>query len=242
MKTNKSHTTKLKPSMFTAGFTLAETLVTMAIVGVLAAILIPTMISAKPNQEMVMLKKAYETTSRVINELINDDELYENEELGFYDDCEVQYHGNNYGRNKDSCNKTLPETAATSEPAAQKFCGLFSARMNLSGTATCTQGSRGTFITSDGMQWQMPATISSSNAVADNSIITVTVTPNRKNEQSCADGADGCDNPNIFDIKFDKYGRITVDGEAARLYLSSNKTTKTLDELRKLDEKQTTTN
>ena len=239
MKTNKSHTTKLKPSMFTAGFTLAETLVTMAIVGVLAAILIPTMISAKPNQEMVMLKKAYEITSRVINELINDDELYENEALGFYDNCQVTYHGKTYGIDKATCDTHLPEDATSSGSAAAKFCGLFSARMNLNGDATCNENGGGTFTTSDGMQWTMPQTISSGD---ETSSITVIVTPNRKNEDNCNDGANDCDNPNTFEIKFNKYGRITVDGEAAKLYLSSNKTTKTFAELKKLDEKQTTTN
>ena len=56
-----------------AGFTLAETLITLAIVGVVAAITIPIMITKyQKNQTVIRLKKTYNDILNVHNRAIND--------------------------------------------------------------------------------------------------------------------------------------------------------------------------
>ena len=54
-----------------SGFTLAEVLITLVIIGVIAAMTIPTLINKTNNQEYVSrLKKAYSTLSQVTNRII----------------------------------------------------------------------------------------------------------------------------------------------------------------------------
>jgi len=62
------------------GFTLAETLITMAVIGVIMALSIPAVIQST-NDTTPLLKKAYNSVEEVVNELINDTSLYPSGEL-----------------------------------------------------------------------------------------------------------------------------------------------------------------
>lgn len=180
------------------GFTLAEVLVVMAVLGVLGVILIPSLTTLRPNQEMVMLKKAYYLTSRTVNELINDDDFYPDEDKGFNDDTtEAKYHGAVYS-------------------GETKFCNLFAARLNLRNNADCTNGK---FTTADGMSWEL---------TKKDNIRTFTIDVNGPNKGSnCLEDKCNGKNPDKFQISFDQFGVITVPDGIEREYLSTNDTTKT---------------
>ena len=51
------------------GFTLGEIAITIAVVGFLAAMFLPMIKNAIPNQEQLMFKKAYYLTERSVSEL-----------------------------------------------------------------------------------------------------------------------------------------------------------------------------
>ncbi|GEM_PF-1973030 len=57
------------------GFTLAETLITMAIIGIIMALSIPAVIQST-NDTKPLFKKAYNTVEQVVAELLNDVSLY----------------------------------------------------------------------------------------------------------------------------------------------------------------------
>lgn len=52
------------------GFTLGEIAITIAVVGFLAAMFLPMIKNAIPNQEQLMFKKAYYLTERSVSELL----------------------------------------------------------------------------------------------------------------------------------------------------------------------------
>ena len=58
------------------GFTLGEIAITIAVVGFLAAMFLPMIKNAIPNQEQLMFKKAYYLTERSVSELVNDEDYY----------------------------------------------------------------------------------------------------------------------------------------------------------------------
>ena len=58
------------------GFTLAETLIVITIIGVLAAIMIPSLKGGVIDKRKVMFKKAYRLTDLIVKDLINNQEMY----------------------------------------------------------------------------------------------------------------------------------------------------------------------
>lgn len=53
------------------GFTLAEVMIVFTVIGVLTAILIPTLFAASPDQQKLKAKKAYNTLTRAVENLVN---------------------------------------------------------------------------------------------------------------------------------------------------------------------------
>ena len=207
------------------GFTMAEMLVTMGIIGVVATIMIPVIGNARPNVEMVMLKKAYYNTSRVVSELINDDELYpENDEDEAHD-----------GFSNITLEDQLGHEArfrGVEYSGESKFCGLFAAKLNAPGAASpdtiCSSQEdlpNGNFITADGAAWSMPV-----GSMANGGIIGVDVNgPNKGN--NCSDGSVGtaCGEgvaPDQFGISVGKYGEVALQSDLAREYIRSQNTSR----------------
>lgn len=68
------------------GFTLAEIIIVLAVIGVLAAILLPVAFQAAPDENVLKFKKAYNTLGNVIRELVTSDRYYEGGDLGIRQD------------------------------------------------------------------------------------------------------------------------------------------------------------
>ena len=64
------------------GFTLAEIMIVLAIIGVLTAILLPVAINSAPNENVMKFKKAYSTIGTATRELVNSDDYYLDGDLG----------------------------------------------------------------------------------------------------------------------------------------------------------------
>lgn len=58
------------------GFTLSELMVAITVLGVLCAIVLPAAMNNNPNQNKMMMKKAYYAMSEVVSELINNSRYY----------------------------------------------------------------------------------------------------------------------------------------------------------------------
>ena len=209
------------------GFTLAETLVTMSVIAVVAAIALPSISRLRPNQEMVMLKKVYYLTGRMVNELVNDEDFYPDDDTenksGFSHvntTPEATYHGKEYKGN-------------------DKFCGLFAARMNVKGDINCVNGlsftdgqapGNGSFTTADGVVWILPfGDFSRGGAMDAKESIYVDV--NGDSASNCFPGAN-CKKPDRFEIKIDRWGKLYIDDDTTRKYLSLTNVTKSYNEIK----------
>ena len=58
------------------GFTLAEVMITLTIIGIISAIAIPVAIHSKPDENLIKFKKGHETLAQVINTLITSDKYF----------------------------------------------------------------------------------------------------------------------------------------------------------------------
>lgn len=132
------------------GFTLSEVLISLTIIAVVGAVLIPSVTSMVPDKNKVMLKKAYAVLEQAIHDLINDDVNYPYAKT--YTVGSVLYHrGFNY-------------VDATSNGSINKFCYLLSDSLNTVGAVTCPDTntkpliSNTSFTTSDGVLWRINVT------------------------------------------------------------------------------------
>ena len=121
------------------GFTLSELIVTMGIVGVLAAITAPILSEIIPNQDKIKVLKAYKTLTDINKELIEDNSLYMTDETCEGFDCIQQPLNPAYSDSKYS--------------GDTKYFNLFLDKLN--SYSIVQQVSKGscTFTTEDGMEW-----------------------------------------------------------------------------------------
>lgn len=126
-------------SLFTRkGFTLAEVMVVLGILGILAAFLVPAIFQTAPDNNKVMFKKAYYTLEQAISKMINDDNSYPSEVSGIE-------RGFNY-------------TGVKANNTNNKFCYYLADELNTVEAVTCPTNdaspvTNGYFTTTDGVAW-----------------------------------------------------------------------------------------
>ena len=64
------------------GFTLAEVMITLVVIGTITAVIIPVAIHSKPNENVMKFKKAHNTLHQVISTLVTSDKYYLDGDLG----------------------------------------------------------------------------------------------------------------------------------------------------------------
>ena len=121
-------------------FTLAETLIVLVIIGVIAIIVISAIGNLQPDKEKIMFKKAYSITERAVGELVNDETIY-------------PYNPNRIGfRNTDTADV---EGTSESYGGAEKFCQFFGRKLNTFAPPQFDGVNLCTFQTTDGMDWSV---------------------------------------------------------------------------------------
>lgn len=225
--------------MIKKAFTLAEVLLAITIIGVLASILIPSLQNATPKSNRIAFKKAYYALSKAVNNMINDEENYPSDMMGTsYDNASLKVpRGFNY-------------TTATSNGSVNKFCYFLTQQLNTAGDVYCppstggssswAAASRGHFTTTDGMYWMLyfrnsdedPDTQFPLTAVPESAagvypvMVTINVNGTTKGPNCtattgtypgltstvCASTADCSSNPDTFviDVRYD--GKLHVGG------------------------------
>ena len=68
--------------MIKKGFTLAEIMIVLAVIGVLTAVLLPVAINSTPNEDIMKFKKGHNALLTAIRELVNSDKYYLDGDLG----------------------------------------------------------------------------------------------------------------------------------------------------------------
>ena len=143
------------------GFTLAEMLIALAVIGVIAAITMPLLHKIIPTKEDTTKKKADYLVQQIVNQLYDDDIMYPKTKeftVGF--------------QNTEKATIFNPATKKLDDYEGNtKFCELFASRMvvasgsgpivcenqiNESGT-TLARGKR-SFTAKDGIEWYLPVT------------------------------------------------------------------------------------
>ena len=161
------------------GFTLAEVLIAMSLIGIIAAITLPTLKDAMPDKYDAMRKKAEYELEQKVADIVNDDALYgdrlvkndpdnpnETPHLskGLPNTYYVSYNEKAFGCDLLE-NMTDEKKASCEQYQKQKFCKLLAAKFDLApGTnVNCesdvkftNDGGTPSFISRDGIEWLVP--------------------------------------------------------------------------------------
>jgi len=192
------------------GFTLAEVMIALGILGILAAMLIPALMSNTPDNGKVMFKKAYSNFERTVSEMINDNANYPATDID-----------NGSGVMVNSGFHQTAVGAGTTVPAAQnKFCYLLADKLNTITSDCSTSTNPGVFKTTDGIQWQVHDGGFTINPTDFNTTVTVTVVPTSPTKPACSvvafsnPATTACaagKKPNTFKINVRYDGKIRID-------------------------------
>ena len=192
------------------GFTLSEMVVTIGVIGVLALILIPVLRDAVPNQEQAMFKKAYYIIERSVSEMINDEDLYPEADIG-----EPNYLGN-------TVEVTYKDTTTSGDT---KFCELFASKLNRTSNIVCSAEIKkftdnefptGSITTTDSIVWLLPVSNFADSDVPQEIYIDV----NGKKQPNCFYNKTTCKKPDRFTVKVYQDGRVLADGTMEVEYLN----------------------
>lgn len=148
------------------GFTLSEVLVTLGIVGVIAALTVPSLMNLRPDDIKMNFIKAYGTLTSITSEVLGDNSYY---------------FAEGYDNNGNSCrglnclsNGAEAQTVLTSAhpelnlPANMnnKFAAILASKMNIQEGPTYN-GNVCTFTTTDGTWWRIERTANRHDIVID---------------------------------------------------------------------------
>ncbi|MBS5801543.1 MAG: type II secretion system protein [Brachyspira sp.] len=187
------------------GFTLAEMMVCLAVLSIIATMLIPAIMQVKPAKNKILFKKAYYLAERIVTELVNDEDMYATK-LG-----------------KEGFDEIEPAAIDSSISGNTKFCKLFATKVNTVDDVPNCVSNQIAFISSDGIEWIMPITDFTTDAK-----IKVDVNGSDKKPNCMYNKTDPekCSDPDIFEIFIKKDGKMYVKDEKAKEYLKTNDTIK----------------
>lgn len=149
-------------------FTLTELMVALAVIGILVAVVTPAIMRTRPNKNKMMIKKTYYEAEKIVNSLINDENLYADGRdacnsqdvgadigdcrWGFDDFSKVKYDGEEYGAGNIADDAPEAELTANKKQKAEKFAGLFAAKLNWKSKSGYV------YTTADGVTWDLTGT------------------------------------------------------------------------------------
>ncbi len=192
------------------GFTLSELLVSIGIIGVIAALVIPQMHNAMPDRDKAKVLKAYKTLNDTNNEIFNNPSLY------MYNDT-CQHILNCWQKPLDK--DTNPKHDSNNYQGPNKYPALLSEYLNVSSPVSASSvgnSSDYSFTTSDGITWVLSCAIQTGGVPLRKYTITIDVgNPKR---QACTYSS-SCKNPGQFQFELTNDGKLVAVDALTRAYL-----------------------
>lgn len=216
-------------------FTMAEMLIVLTVVGTMATVIMYAISSVKPDSNVVMFKKAFYVTEKIIAEMLDDDALYpKNTSPGLSNQNTEAYHNGEVIKS-DATTSSIKSDAAL---GASKFCAVFARKVNTTGTVNCTTDrvaftstgtGGGNFRTADGVVWRFPVKSCVGTGTQPAADLQITIDVNGPKKHNCEDNVTtGCTKSGYkYPDQFNIYvkclsGKIYIkSGDKAESYLKT---------------------
>lgn len=202
--------------MLKKGFTLQELLITMGIVGIVAALTIPAMVKMMPDRNKTMYMKAYNTLVNETEDIISDNSLFW--DTGF-DGNEFQ----TFGLLSSEQPEVAPYSADEHCQNETKFPAILSHRLNIK-VGPSYEETTTTFTTNDGIDWSFETfedPIDDGVAHGYRIDVTINVDPSDNNDSHNCLYSANCTKPNQFKFEIDNNGGIRAADALGIAYLQT---------------------
>lgn len=180
-----------------SGYTLAEVLIVIAIIGVISAMTLPTLQKATGNKFESMKIKCFYIIEQTVTQMLDDDTMYPQSNRTAATGLEVR-------RNSDGSVKKLIVNGIEYIEDNTKFCKLFASKITkaLNSPVKC-EANKKTFTSSDGVDWYLPI----SNFEDDKSLVIFDV--NGKEEPNCSYDEETCPKADVYGYYISKMGKLS---------------------------------
>ncbi len=221
-------------------FTLAEVLITLGIIGVIAALIVPAISNVKPDKNKTAYLQVYDTISQTVKSLAANSRLYP-----VCNDPNVE----------DNVNCSQYPLLNTSRPLDERYnnaiyqgdrklCSLMALSLGVAeddigcsnttyafNAADYTDGfANESFVTKNGMRWRIVpqiATYTNNFEARFQNDIYVDIDPTNNNtdgrDRSCIFDEENCTQPDIFKFLVSADGKVVPADPMGRLYISGRK-------------------
>lgn len=208
------------------GFTLAEVLIALTLLGVICAFLIPAIMGMTPSRNKIMFRKAYYTIEKTLDEILNNENNYPTTDDNRVNDS----NGNPVWK---GFNNTTP---ANGSGTTNKFCYLFIDALNtIAGSPTTSCAPAGATglgaipaVTSDGITWRISSQAAEFPLNPTSYTTKIRVDVNSEGSPNCTTDTTGgdfgysasCKDPDRFIVGVRYDGKLQVNDTAAIKILS----------------------
>lgn len=207
------------------GFTLSELIVALGIIGVVAAITMPTLNNLIPDKRKVTVMKAYKTAVEITSEILADPTYYNRRASNGVDFCVGL-----------GCDAQVLDNNPDLEDArgAKKFYYIYTSKLYADSYNT---GNKGYITTEDVMSWVFDdATFSGLGTMDDprKATINFTVSTVEPGKSGDCTYSKNCQKPQKFEFQIDTNGKISGVDELTKAFLANpNKLTGVGDDYKK---------
>lgn len=185
--------------MMKSGFTLPELLVSLGLVAVISAVIIPTVNDKLPDQDKIKVLKTYKVLSQINQDILDDRGLYFPGDSADGSSCD--------GLACDG--KPLsPDYSDDKFSGINKYFNIISTKLETKSIDSANKK----LVTVDDVEW----TITNADSKSYNLQIDVDSDANSKN---CVYGDQDCSQPDRFKFVIDKKGKLTGDDFLTKAYI-----------------------
>lgn len=204
--------------MLKKGFTLQELLITMGIVGIVSAMVIPAVVNMMPDKNKTMYVKAYNTLTSETADILSDESLY-------WDTYDNNGDFANIGLFSSGRPQVVPYSNDAHCQGTTKFPAILSHRLNIKGTPTYA-GVNTTFITNDGINWSFHTEERAGDIGYGTEgyriDVTINLNPSDNNANHNCVYSEACTKPNQFKFEIDNDGGVRAADALGIAYLQTS--------------------